>query len=94
MLKGFLKKIDKFCLKWLGLRYAIRPDQVKMINNEIIILSTEENQRFAHTESLQQFISEFPYITQVDKEKLGVAVGKTLAKNLVVSFESVDIVRK
>jgi len=92
MLNKFFRKIDKLCLRWLGVRYAICPNQVKMINDEIIILYTETNQRFPHAENLKQFITELPYVNPIDKEKLGIAIGKAIATDLVISFE--EVVRK
>lgn len=84
-LKKIAAKMDEiFCL-YLGLdRSSVKPEEIKVISDTLIIKNTESNKRHVHTiffddMDLSQYSSD-------DKERLGIAVGKSIATNLVIKF--------
>ncbi len=91
MLKHFFKKADKILLKWLGIHNAEKPIRVKLVNNEVIIISSEANRRYQQKNMPPHFFSYLSKIKLTDRKKLGVAVGKAIASNLIISFDNAEI---
>lgn len=86
--------LDKSICSYLGLKEEqITPHEVEMIDDELIVTSTTSFKRHVTREAWHQFSLFRTRINQDSLEKLGLAVGKALAKNFVVSFEENEIMR-
>ncbi|MFZ2486293.1 MAG: hypothetical protein WAW84_06865 [Candidatus Rickettsiella isopodorum] len=88
-----LKVIDKYFCKYLGLnRDSIRLDSLKKKDTKFIVKSTMPFKRHLIHEQWNNFeASSFKELNKKDYEKLGIAAGKAIAKNLVISFEGSSI---
>lgn len=96
MLKlNFLNKIDKLFLSYLGIdKEKIRPNFIELFDNNLMISSTEGFKRHLFTDDWDSFCAvHFKQINSYDKEQLGVAIGKAIAIDLIVSFEPIKIKR-
>lgn len=92
-MKNLLKKMDKIFCRYLGLESeVVSPNTVEIKSGKLIISSTESFKRHYYTQSWDEFSRyNLKQINQCNKDKLGVAIGKVIAKNLIVSFEEVQI---
>lgn len=95
-MKNFLKTIDKMFCKYLGLESEIvLPNAVEIKANQLIISNTESFKRHSYAQNFDEFsIVNLKQISQNNKEKLGIAIGKAIARNLIISFEEVQIKRE
>lgn len=95
-MNAILKKMDDLFCAYLGLESeVVSPNTVEMKDGQLIVSNTESYKRHIYRQSWDEFSSvNLKQISQSNKEKLGVAVGKAIAKNLVVSFEEVQIKRE
>ena len=86
LFKVFLIKIDAFFCSYLGLsRTYSRPEKVAFISDSLFITNTESNKRHLHTIPFKEMnLSEY---SDEDKDKLGKAIGKSIATNLIVKFQ-------
>ena len=93
MKNGLLKKIERALSRYLGIKEEkVHPKLVQMISNKIVITNTFSYRRHKIKESWENF-SNFS-IHHTEKEecgKLGLALGKVIAKNLVVTFDKTQI---
>lgn len=89
MIKKLLEKIDKLFCCYLGLNVSsIKPHFIEMHKGRLFVSSTESFKRHSCQHTWDQFqASDFNQVNQSDKEKLGIAMGKAIAKNLIISFE-------
>lgn len=96
MLKNLFLKLDELVCKYLGLNgKRVRPDAIEIVNGEMVISSTESYKRHTHKQGWEEFkVAELREISQSDREKLGVAMGKVIAKKLVVSFDEPQVMRE
>jgi len=96
MLKNVFKKLDRLVCQYLGLNEKqVRPDVIEVVNGQIVISSTESYKRHAHKQGWEEFkVSELQQISQTDREKLGVAMGKVIAKKLIISFDEPRVIRE
>lgn len=87
-MKKYIKKIDQLICKYLGIdRQEVIPDHLIVKKSGIHVISSEPYKRHSHYESWEKFCTtNIRYISQHNKNKLGIALGKAIAKNLVVSF--------
>jgi len=86
-------KIDKLLCCYLGLDNSeIIPHFLVRKGNEFIVTNTESYKRHIQETSLTKM--NIDMVNQENKEKLGIALGKILATNLVVSFEEIVIKRE
>jgi|GEM_PF-4296138 len=80
------KKLDKLLSRYFGLvDEIITPHFIKMKNDELVVLSTNSFKRHLHQTSVSNL--DLQLIAKDNQKKLGIAVGKAIASNLVVSFE-------
>lgn len=88
------KKLDSlFCL-YLGItKEKIRPHSLCMKNNCLLVTSALPYKRHIFKEGWNDFsISDLKKTNHPQiKEKIGLALGKSIAKGLVISFEEVEI---
>lgn len=93
MFKIIIKKIDKLVCSYLGLdRERVKPNSIKIKNNKFIITSTIPFKRHIFQEYWHEFnATSFKQLHSQDQEKLGLAAGKIIAKDLSISFEEVSI---
>ena len=95
-IKRVFNKIDKVICNYFGIEQDItKPTSVNLINNELFVTSTLPYKRHAIKESWDSY-SRFSVNKTNNRnlEKLGLATGKAIAKNLIVSFENPSIKRK
>lgn len=93
MFKIVIKKIDQLLCNYLGLNIErVKPNSIKIKNNKFTITSTIPFKRHSFQEYWNEFnATSFRQLHNQDREKLGLATGKILAKNLSISFEEVSI---
>jgi hypothetical protein len=92
-MKFILELVDKFLCDYLGLRKAeIIPHHVGKKDTQILIQNTESHKRHIHETPLSKI--NIDLISKDNRNKLGVALGKTIARNLIVSFDEVVIKRE
>lgn len=83
--KNVAEKIDSILCSYLGLdNYSTRPEKIELISNNLFIKNTEFCKRHLHNILFEDM--DLSKYSKEDKEKLGMAVGKSIAKNLVVKF--------
>lgn len=91
-MKTILAKVDKILCNYLGLDKAeITPHIVQLKGKQLMIVNTDSFKR--HVEKTCISESNLKMMNIENKEKLGLAVGKAIASNLIVSFEEVVIKR-
>lgn len=92
-MKKILETIDNYLCKYIGLeKEEEQLDSLLKRGNHIFLCITESFKRYVRQDRLDNFLSsDLEEINQVTREKLGISMGKVLAKNLVVSFESISI---
>ncbi len=94
-IKKLLTKIDHLICLYLGLKKEeFSPETVQIQNNQLIITSTSSFKRHGVKESWDEFhAGRIDRLKAHHREKLGIAIGKVLAKKLSVSFEKTTIMR-
>lgn len=95
-MQKFLAYIDNIICNYLGIHQQdINPDSIKKIGNQLIVRNTESFQRYLYCEKLDRFLeTKLHHLTATDQKKLGVSMGKAIASNLIVSFDSTQIRRE
>jgi hypothetical protein len=83
--KKLVTKIDSILCSYLGLdNFHTKPEKVELVANSLFIKNTEFCKRHLLNKRFEDMdLSEY---SKEDKEKLGVAVGKSIAKNLIIKF--------
>ena len=82
-----LEKVDKRICNFLSYKETIFAEQVIVKGNCINITNTIASQRHIHEDSIQLFLkNKVNNVSKDNLQKLGVAVGKALADNLVINF--------
>lgn len=97
MLKKILNKLDKLICNYLGLigNEVDRPRSIKIINNDIYIFKNTPFQRYKSVESWTHFNDHgIHQENNIFRMKIGIAAGKAIAKNLVVSFDNVEVKKR
>ena len=96
MRNGLLKKIDRVLSNYLGIeKEIIKPISVQLISNKIYITNNLSFRRHKIKESWENFYhSSLKEIEPIESKKLGIALGKTIAKNLVIKFDSTEFCRE
>lgn len=96
IMKKLWDSLDRFICKYIGITSkSVTPNHLKKIGNHLLISNTEPFKRHYHTQNLADFFkTNFNQLDSSNKQKLGIALGKALAKNLVVSFDNVQIKRE
>jgi hypothetical protein len=89
----FIKNVDKILCRYLGLETTeVNPSSIKLTGQQLFVTTTESYKRHCLQQNWEDFAANnFHLTTTLDKEKLGVAAGKILAKNLLVSFQNISI---
>lgn len=92
-MKNILAKVDKLLCRYLGLnKTEITPHLVQKKGKQLVIINTDSFKRHAQTTPISKMNLEM--MNKENKAKLGIAVGKAIASNLVVSFEEIVIKRE
>jgi hypothetical protein len=94
MLHKFLNKLDKIICNYLGLigNEDDRPRSIKIINNKIFIYKNAPFQRLKSVESWKHFNDHgVQQADDINKQKIGIAAGKIIAKNLTISFDNIEV---
>ena len=91
---GILNKIDLVICSYLGLsgHEVDRPRTISIVNNNLFITKNLPFQRHKSYETLKCFSE--GGIQGMDKkmrEKIGIAAGKSIAKDLTISFDKIEI---
>lgn len=92
-MKNILARMDRVLCSYLGLdRNEVTPHLVQQKGNQLMVVNTEPFKRHAQTTPVSKTTLEM--MNKENREKLGRAIGKALATNLVVSFEEIVINRE
>lgn len=92
-MKNILKMIDRILCNYFGLgKEIITPTSVEMKDGKLFISNTGKFRRHCYVQNWEEFnMFNLNQVNQENKEKLGIAAGKAIAKNFVVSFEKFQI---
>lgn len=92
-MKYLLDKVDAILCKYIGISNdEVTPNYLMKFGHQLSISNTEPFKRHLYVQNIKDFFTnDFKKLDYSSKQKLGVAIGKALAKNLVVSFENVHI---
>lgn len=92
-MRKLLRSIDSLICKYLGFdKQDIIPQTLKKIGKKIVLTNTESFKRHLYSQKLDDFFSSnLNSLSNTTKQKLGISVGKALANDLVISFESITI---
>ena len=95
-MKSVLKKMDEIFCAYLGLdSEVISPNTVEVKRGQLLVTNTVSFKRHNHIQKWDDFnASNLDKVSKDNKDKLGIAIGKAIAKNLVISFEDVQIERE
>lgn len=90
-----LTLIDKLLCRYLGLECDVWQTQaVQFKNGQLVLFNTGSFKRHAIKEKFDnQNLTQHQPVDREASEKLGLAIGKAIAKQLVVSFEETSIKR-
>ncbi len=93
LLTMLAKKLDSLFCVYLGINNEkIRPQSLCMKNNYLIVTSALPYKRHIFKEPWNDFNNnDLKKSNVIINEKIGLAVGKSIAKGLVISFEEVAI---
>lgn len=96
MERRFLKKLDRVLSNYLGIDSELtHPISVQIISNKIYITNALSYKRHKMKESWENFSIHSLKNTKIrESKKLGVALGKAIAKNLVIKFDSTEFSRE
>ncbi|OGT35642.1 MAG: hypothetical protein A3F11_06975 [Gammaproteobacteria bacterium RIFCSPHIGHO2_12_FULL_37_14] len=96
MLNGLLTKIERVLSFYLGIeKEEAHPATVQVVLDKVVITNTYSYKRHRVKESWEKFLdSSIKNTPPEDCTKLGLAIGKAIAKNLVISFEKTKIVKR
>ncbi len=94
-LTTILNKIDKAICSYIGIQNeTTSPQKVKLIKDKIFITNTVSYKRHYIEETWDDFKKiGLKQITPTNNQKLCSAMGKVIAKKLVLSFEEIKIKR-
>lgn len=92
-MKKFLRKIDGLICSYIGIDHnEVVPFHLKLTENNLLIATTDSFKRHIHTQKLEKFLKgNLDELNNSNKQKVGLAMGKALAKNLIISFDQVKI---
>lgn len=95
-MKKILNILDKFICSYIGIRTEkTTPICFKRIDNCFLISKTESFKRHLYVKKMEDFFTtDLKEMSRIDKKKLGLAIGKTIAKNLTISFDEIIITRE
>lgn len=92
MKESFFVLLDKLIRKYLGLnQLELIPQLVLKRGKKLFILNSASCKR--HIEKIPVSEAGIQLMNNINRKKLGVAIGKAIASNLVVSFDQVLIKR-
>lgn len=88
-----LEIIDNLIRKYFGFdKQEIVPHALIKTGNKIILINSESFKRHIYYQKWDRFLSsDCKEISDAAKQKIGQAMGESLAKNLVISFENILI---
>lgn len=86
---NILGSIDALICSYLGINSnETTPCQIKNTGGILSITNTEPFKRHIQVQKVDDFLNDgFDKLSNANKRKLGLAIGKSIAKNLVISFE-------
>lgn len=95
-MKNVLKKMDELFCTYLGLDSEIvSPNTVEIKKGQLLVTNTVSFKRHNCVQKWDEFnATSLNKVSKDNKDKLGIAIGKAIAKNLVVSFDDVQIERE
>jgi hypothetical protein len=92
-MNNILMRIDRLLCDFLGLdKIELVPHLVTKKGKELVVMNTESFKRHIQETSISEL--NLAMIDNENKKKLGIAVGKVIAKNLIVSFDEINIKRE
>lgn len=92
-MKNILAAVDRILCRYLGLdKTETIPHFVQQKGRQIMIINTDSFKR--HTQKTPISKIDLEMMDKENREKLGIAIGKAIASNLVVSFDEIVIKRE
>ena len=93
LLNALLENLDKIFCRYLRKKIKKnKPYNLRIRNNQLIVTRTIPFKRHILQEQRKDFdVPDFKKLHRNDREKIGLATGKAIAKGLAVSFEEVSI---
>lgn len=90
-MKNILEKLDSLFCKYLGFDRQVSTLSTILVKNKDIFISNNESyKRHQHRINWNVFASKnLPHLEEGNKKNLGIAMGKAIAKNLVISFDEI-----
>lgn len=90
--KRTLDLIDKKICSYLKIsQQHTKPMKVNFDGQDVFVTSVESYKRHIYSVKLPEFCTNLTSIN--DRKKLGIAVGKSLANNLTISYETPEVTR-
>lgn len=88
-----LEIIDAFICEWIGLDSdESRLNKITHISGGLLVSNTEPYKRHLHAQKMEDFLEGgFNKLSIENKAKLGLAVGKSMAKNLTILFGGTEL---
>lgn len=92
-MQKILAKIDELFRIYFGLeKTKMIPQVLEEKRGRFMVLNTESFKRHAYKIPVDKM--NIKIVDNINKEKLGIAIGKMIANNLVVSFDDIIIKRE
>jgi hypothetical protein len=88
-----LEMIDTFICACIGLDSdESRLNKISKVSGNLLISNTEPYKRHLHAQKIEDFLeSGFNKLSIENKAKLGLAIGKSMAKNLTILFGGTEL---
>jgi phosphomevalonate kinase len=92
-MNSFLKKIDNYICQYFGIgEQKTVPTELRVQGKNLFVSSTDSFKRHHFHNRVDVFCAaNIKQLDKINKKRLGSAIGKTLAKDLLISFEDFSI---
>lgn len=93
MIVSFFKKIDRFFCAYLGIKeQEIKLNTVERRGSRVSVTLTESYKRHLYKSTWESFYqNEFRKTNENERNKLGIAAGKVMAEDLIISFHNIKV---
>ena len=90
IMQQWLTRLDAWICRYAGLEASVAsPSQVRWVDDGLVVMQTESCKRHLVPSAWQQFAAaDLTGLSVESKSQLGQAVGQSIAKGLVVSFDA------
>lgn len=93
MMSTILDVIDAFICGCIGLdSEESKPNRISQVNGRLLISNTEPYKRHLYVQKVEDFLrTDLERLSNENKGMLGVAMGRSMAKNLTISFGGTEL---